>query len=476
MEKSKRSMRPMSRREVLRLMGGAAGMAALAACAPVAPAPGAAPAAGDGTAAPAAAPTTLVVNHRREYFAEMETLFAQAVQNWAAENNVDVETSTVAAEANQDFVPKLLAQVEAGNPPDLVYHVRLVQQLYSFDALEPVSDTVAQAIELYGDPSYGHVLNNQIDGEWYGIPYINSGGGQFARRSAFEAQGIDPLTDLATYDDIREATLAISDAGSEFYGWGRTVNRGGDGHGTVLDIIQNWGGQITNEDMTELTFNSPETIAAVEWLTELFTSEQYAPALPPGIMSWTDASNNEAYLAGNIGYTANAASVYASAKANGNPIFEDTVVLNVPTGPYGQQFIGGGGNGQMQIPRGAQNPDGAKALALYLLEPDVFIPISLVSAGLFLPAYARYYEMQEVVDALEADENLARMGEQTQGTHPGLSWPAPPSPYFDAINAQSILNDMMAQTITQGVSAADAVAQAEARMAQIAEEMGALGN
>ncbi|MBX2997648.1 MAG: extracellular solute-binding protein, partial [Caldilineaceae bacterium] len=315
--------------------------------------------------------------------------------------------------------------------------------------------------------------NNQIEGEWYGIPYINSGGGQFARRSAFEAIGVDPLTDLVTYDDIREATLAISDPGSEFYGWGRTVNRGGDGHGTVVDIIQNWGGQITNADMTELTFNSPETIAAVEWLTELFTSGQYAPSLPPGIMAWTDASNNEAYLAGNIGYTANAASVYASAKANENPVFDDTVVLNVPIGPYGEQFIGGGGNGQMQIPRGAQNVEGAKALALYLLEPDVFVPISLVSAGLFLPAYARYYEMAEVMAAFDADDNLARMGEQTQGQHPGLSWPAGPSPYFDAVNAQSVLNDMMAQTITQGVSAADAVAQAETRMRQIAQEMGA---
>lgn len=459
----------LSRRQMLRLMGGAASMAALAACA-VPVAPGAAPAGSE--AAPAEAPHSLVVNHRREYFAEMETLFADAVQKWADDNNIDLEISTVAAEANQDFVPKLLAQVEAGNPPDLVYHTRLVQQLYAFDALEPVSDTVAQAIELYGDPSYGHFAINQIEGEWYGIPYINGGGGSFVRRSIFEAQGIDPLTDLVTYDQIRDAALAVSDPSSELYGWGRTVNRGGDGHGTVFDIIRNWGGHVTNEDMTELTFNSPETIAAVEWLTELYTGETYAPAIPPGVMSWTDSSNNEAYLAGNIAYTSNAASVYAKAKADGNPIFEDTVVLNVPIGPFGEQFIGGGGSGQTQIPRGAKNPTDAKALALYLLEPEVFLPISLVSAGLFLPAYAKYYTMPEVVSAFEADENLARMGEQTQGTDVGFSWPAPPSPYFDAVQAQSVLNDMMAQTITQGVSPADAVAQAQDRMVQIAEEMG----
>jgi ABC-type glycerol-3-phosphate transport system substrate-binding protein len=132
----------VSRRQALKLMGGLAGMATLAACA--APSgPGAAPATGDsGAAAPAGENPSLLVAHRREYFAEMETIFADAVKAWGAENNVDIETTTVAAEANQDFVPKLLAEVQAGNPPNLVYHVRLVQLLVANNALEPVTETV----------------------------------------------------------------------------------------------------------------------------------------------------------------------------------------------------------------------------------------------------------------------------------------------------------------------------------------------
>jgi ABC-type glycerol-3-phosphate transport system substrate-binding protein len=78
----------MSRRQALKLMGGLAGMAALSAC--VAPAaPGAAPATG-GEAA------SLLVAHRREYFVEMEDIFATAVKEWGAENNVEIETTTVA--------------------------------------------------------------------------------------------------------------------------------------------------------------------------------------------------------------------------------------------------------------------------------------------------------------------------------------------------------------------------------------------
>jgi multiple sugar transport system substrate-binding protein len=471
LEQNKNLRTTISRRQALKLMGASASMAMLAACvAPTAPTGGAAT---EGGAAPAQAPTSMVVAHRKEYFQEMETIFSDAVKAWAAENNVEVETTVVAAEATEDFVPKTLAAVEAGNPPDFIYHVRLTQQLYFYNALQDVSDTVEKAIASYGQPSSGHSRNNNIEGKWWAIPFINSGGGQFARRSLFEAVGVDPLNDLGTYDAIREACLELSKPDEQIYGWGRTVNKGGDGQGGVTEILQNWGTQITNADMTQLTFNSPETIAAVEWLAELYTSEKYAPMLPPGVLAWTDSSNNEAYLAGNIAYTANAASVYAKAKADGNPVFEDTVVLNVAVGPRGEQLIGGGGDGQMYVPTGAAATDLAKQLALHMLNPDIFLPISLVSAGLFLPAYEAYFSMEPVIQAFEADENLKRMGEQRQGDFVGLSDPADPNPYFDALSAQSVFNDMILEVITAGVAPADAVANAEARMRQIGEEMGA---
>lgn len=456
----------LSRRQALKLMGGVAGMAALAACAPAA-----APGAEGEAAAPDGERVSMIVAHRREYFKEMEDIFSQAVLDWGAENNVDVETTTVAAEASEDFVPKLLAQVQAGEPPSLVYHVRLVQQLYSQDALEPVTDAVEEAKAIYGEPPYGQSNINLIEGEWWGIPYMMNGGGQFARRSVFEEAGYDPLTDLATYDQRRDAALAVSNPDENFYGWGVTVNSGGDATGFIETIMQNWGGHYTNEDITEVTFNSPETVAAVEWLTEIYTGEQYAPMLPPGLMSWTDSSNNEAFLAETIGYTHNAASVYAKAKADGNPVFEDTVVLETGIGPLGEKLESGNG-GQFNIPRGAAHQDLAKDLALHMLQPDIFLPISLVSAGLFLPAYASYYEMDEVVSAFEADPNLARMGQAAQGDHPGASWPAQPSPLFDAIAAQTVLTDMMAQIVAQGASPADAVAQAAERIETIGQEMG----
>ena len=103
----------LSRRQMLKLMGGAASLVALAACQPV----GACP---SGRRQPVAMPQApakvggkLNVVHRREYFKEMETIFEDAVKKWGAENNVEMEVSAVASEAFEDFVAKLVAQVQA---------------------------------------------------------------------------------------------------------------------------------------------------------------------------------------------------------------------------------------------------------------------------------------------------------------------------------------------------------------------------
>jgi len=459
----------VSRRTMLKFMGGFASAAALAACA--APMPAAAPEeSAEGGEAPMEATGTMVVAHRREYFEEMETLFAEAVAAWGAENGVDVETTTVAAEATQDFGPKLLAQVQAGDPPDLVYHIRLMQALWAQNALEPVTDTTEEMIEMYGQPAQGQINVGIIEGEWFGIPYMMHGGGQFGRRSKFEEAGYDPM-ELKTYDQRRDAALAISKPDEDFYGWGVTVNSGGDATGFIQGIIQNWGGHYTNEDITEVTFNSPETLSAVEWLTEIYTADEYAPMLPPGIMAWDDSSNNEAFLSGTIGYTHNSASIYAKARADENPIYDDTVIFETAVGPTNTKLEEGSG-GQFIIPMGAKNIGLAKDLAKYMVTPSVFMPMSLISAGLFLPAYTDYYAMPEVVDAFAEDPNLATMGQASLGDFLGASWPAQPSPVFDAINAQAVLTDMMAQIVAQGMEPADAVAQAADRIQSIGEEAG----
>jgi multiple sugar transport system substrate-binding protein len=210
-------------------------------------------------------------------------------------------------------------------------------------------------------------------------------GAWFARRDLFEAAGID-ITAADTWDARREAALAVSDPANNVWGWGFTVNRSGDGHGLIMSIIQGFGGSITDESGLVVTFNSPETLAAVEWLTETYTSETYRPMLPPGVESWGDTNNNESYLAGTIAMTLNQPSVYAAAKANAPDIFANTAVLHAPRALDGR-YMESGSSGWLTIFKGAPNIDVAKELVVDLLDPSNITPMAQQGGGLFLPAY-----------------------------------------------------------------------------------------
>ena len=456
----------LSRRQALKLLGIGAGVATLAAC--IAPDVTPERVEMSGTV-PDVASASLVIVHRHEFFADLEAKFVDNVQAWGRENDVEVVTEVVGV-GFDGFIGTLMGDIESGSPPDLIYHrSRLVELLYLQNVLATVDASVKQLTALYGQPTAPLQRDLHLNNAWYGIPYIMNGSGKFARRSLFEAAGYDPESVL-TYDQLRAAALAASDAAAEVYGWGMTINTVLDGTGMVSRLLHAWGASITDADVTHITFNSSATVEAVEWLAEIYTDPGNAGIVPPDVLTWGEASNNEYYLAGKSAVTHNHASVYASAKAHYPAIFEDTILLPTVIGPTGEALEGGSG-GTFAIPRAASNAEAAERVALHMLSPEIFLPMSVVSAGLFLPAYAGYYEMEAEVKAFEADPNVARMGKQVLGDYPGISHPAEPSSFFGAVAARSPLTTMMMRVVVDGISPGVAVAEAADEMAQIAADL-----
>jgi multiple sugar transport system substrate-binding protein len=275
------------------------------------------------------------VIHRTEYFQEAQDLFAQAVAQFAEEKGKALDISTTIPEAYGNFLGKMQAAVQAGNPPDMAYTSQVsIPQMHVLGLLEDVTDVVEEAKRLYGDflPGFTGVAESQafLDGAWRAIPFLANTTGSYMRADKLAEAGIDPAS-IRTLDDVREAALAISDPEGGFWGWGITPNQGGDGFSFLTLVMNNFGGSFTDESGQVVTFDSPETRAAMAWIAETYDREgRFAPMLPPGIESWTDAGNNEAYLAGSVGYTRNAFSVYAAAKRDGNPVFEQTILLPAP--------------------------------------------------------------------------------------------------------------------------------------------------
>ncbi|MCL4248955.1 MAG: extracellular solute-binding protein [Anaerolineae bacterium] len=458
--------RNISRRDFLR--GAGAGAALLAAGMRI---PGVF--AQDPTATPLPLPEgvegRLTVIHRTEYFEVVQNMFRDSVVQFADNKGIDLDISTANPEVFGDFIAKMVAAVQAGNPPDLSYNQLSIPLMYSQDILEDVTDVVEEAISRYGNvvPAIAE-FRGKIDGRWWAVPFMSVTGAWFGRRDVFEAKGIDVYS-LQTWDEHRDAALAVSDPDNQMWGWGFTINRSGDAHGLIDSVIKAFGGTITDETGLVVNFNSPETVAGVAWLADIYTNEMYAPMLPPGVESWTDTGNNEAYLARTIALTLNQPSVYGASKANDPELFANTAVLRGPTWQDGRRMEAGD-NGWFTIFKGAKNVDVAKELILNLLDPANITPMAQNGGGLFLPAYADLWSEE----LLAMDPNFAVFRDImfNPEVYYGISHPALPSPLHDTVNAQAVLSQMMANVVTGGMTPAEAVADAHNRIVLIWEEGG----
>lgn len=419
---------------------------------------------------PSGAAGKLTVIHRTEYFVDVQNIFRDTVTKYAAGKNIELDISTANPEQFGDFTAKMQAAVQAGNPPDLGYHTILIPQLHALDLVEDVTDVVEKAVSMYGDvvPKTA-AFNAQFDGKWWAVPFVSVTGAWFGRKDVFEAKGID-VQSLDTWDKRRDAALAVSDPANKMWGWGITINQSGDGFGFIVAVLQSFGASFTDETGLKVTFNSPETIAAANWLKETYSSEKYKPMLPPGIESWTDTSNNEAYLAGTIALTLNQPSVYAKAKADKNPVFENTAIMHGPKTLDGR-LLEAGNNGWLTIFKGSKNIDVAKDLIYTLLDPANSVAMAKVGGGLVFPAYKNLW----TDDLIKADPNfeVIREIQFNPDVYYGTSHPAKPNALIAAIQSQSIPNQMMANIINNGMSVEDAVKQAHDAIVQIFEEGGA---
>jgi multiple sugar transport system substrate-binding protein len=309
-----------------------------------------------------------------------------------------------------------------------------------------------------------------IDGKWVAVPFIANATGVFFRGDKLKEKGIDPAS-LKTWSDRREAALAISDPDNEFWGWGLTVNQSGDGWGVASGILNAFGGHFTDETGQIVQFDSPETVAAYEFVKETYDRNgKYAAMLPPGVESWGDSSNNEAWLAGKVGFVQNQFSVYAASKRDNVSFFKDTVVLRAPEANNGDSRDGGAVGGWLTIFKGSQNVELSKKLALALLDPTNFTQMSSLAGGLFMPAYESLWTPELVA----VDPNFAIIKEQVSVAEPfiGASWPAQPSAAIDAIRAQGVLEQSMGNVISGRMQPADAVKDAHQKIVDLFEEGG----
>ena len=398
--------------------------------------------------------------------------FMQAeLSAFAEASGWDIEITDVAGyQGGGDLNQKLLGGVQAGDAPDLLIHSVGTRNLHTLGLVQPVDDLVAEMTELYGEPIFGARLDSFINDQWMALPFFSRANGHYIRADYFGEAGLDPKADTETYDKMRNAAMTVTDASSNRWGWGMTINRSGDGNAMVQNVIFRNGGHVQDESGQKVTFNSPETIAGLTWLKDTYSAEEYQPMLPPGILSWTDTNNNEAFLAGQIALTQNAGTVYAKAVLDNVPFHQNIAYVQYPVRNTDNARIDSMTAGMRFYKiTDAKNPEAVADVARHFLSQPVQERVWSISTGYALPAYTNRWESPIITEnpiSMAGKEIAMNVTDFT-----GLQWPGPLNEAIGSIGEGVFFTDMMAE-ILQGGEVEEVVANYHDQFVQIFQDFG----
>jgi multiple sugar transport system substrate-binding protein len=440
----------LSRRDFLRLAGGAVSVTALAACVPVA-APGAAPAA-EGDGAPAAV-TEMTVWAIRSFAPPADDVLLANIESWASQNNIELDL--VAEIEVPTLNERLAAAIESRNLPDVaeIAGDRIALH-YPAGLYADMSELYAELGEQYG--GFFEVAEKMatIDGAQWAIPYSISSSLMHIRKDILDEKGLAIPTTWQEYVDV----MAAAQNPPDLYGAGIGLNQAaGDSENTFNLMRLSFGSTNTDESGETITIDTPETR---EWLDFVVNTMYAANIFPPDVFEWDNASNNAAYQNESVVSVHNPASVLVWLKENKPELAAATAIAGVPAGPQGSFNSAGvrvAWTTFTTVP--AEKQEMGKDLIRFLYEPAQFEPwIQLAFAA---PAVEQYATMEMWSDP----QNAGFLEAARTGVLSG--YPGPITPASTELGTRNPSLTMVLRMVVDGWSIDEAVAEAQ----QVAEDI-----
>jgi len=267
----------------------------------------------------------------------------------------------IARESYEDVQPKASVAANTGAGPDLFWGLYSLPHLFPQKCVD-VTDVAEYLGKKYGGWVPSAVKYGKSGDKWIAIPVCYGGTEINYRIAASQKAGFTKFP--ATTDELLEYARAMKKNGTP--GGMALGHASGDANTWVHWCLWAHGGNLVDKD-DQVILNSPETAKALEYAKLL------SEAMIPGVASWNDASNNKAFLGGEIYWTNNGISIYVAARndTSKKEIADDMDHANWPIGPVGHptEF-------HLLYPMLAMNytkyPQACKALMAYLLEADQF--------------------------------------------------------------------------------------------------------
>jgi multiple sugar transport system substrate-binding protein len=375
------------------------------------------------------------------------------IQNWAKDRKVTAEIDWATF---GDREQKFVAAIEAGNPPDIA-EMNLNGPMRYKPALRDVSKVAGDIASGRGGMLPFADKAMKLDGKFYGVPRYAMISVFYIRKDIMEAKG---LKVPKVYDpDVIEFARKTQDASKGIYGFGQTLNRSDDGDGYMQNILWSYGGGTWDKDgkpALGTTFHD-QNLKALQFSVDTITKHKIQP---PGVMGWTDVSNNEAYLAGNLVTTNNGASLYYAMVAKKHELAPKTLLVLTPGGPTGSFVSASCYN--WGIFQKSKYADLCEDLIRYMEDEEHFSEYMKVSVGQAGPVYKKRTEDPY----WRSDPNFNAIMQNIIRSVPA-GYPGPITPAAVEVQAQHILTDMAGRVVTAGLGPEAALKEAHARVEEI---------
>lgn len=392
---------------------------------------------------------------------ELEFYFPVAVGGGAAEiiqkmtddytaQNPGVTINAVYTGSYADTTTRAITASRGGNPPQLAILLSVdmfalldEELILPWDEFIPAAERDAFIGGFY--PSF--MRNSQTEGKTYGIPFQRSTPVMYYNKEAFRAAGLDPEAPPATWDELVEMgkTLTLRDASGTVTQWGVRIPSSGFPSWLFTGLVASNGQDgLANDAGTEVYFNTPEVIEALEYLVSLAQEHQ---VMEPGILDW--GATPRAFMDGQTAIawttTGNLANIRANAPFEfGVAMLPAKVRRGAPTGGGNFYLFDGSSPEQLQAAvdfvRWATEPAQA---AQWSIDTGYVAPRADTWETEVMQTYA-----QEVPGALVARNQL--------------EYAVPELATFQGPQVTQIMNDNIAAAIIGEKTPAQAMADAQA--------------
>jgi multiple sugar transport system substrate-binding protein len=349
---------PWTRRELLQVAGLAAVGVPLAACASEPQAPGAqtGPATVQEPKATFREPATalsgslsmLLWSH---FVPSHDKWFDTFASDWGKQVGVDVRVDHI----DVGNVPAQIAsELQARQGHDLMQYIATLSQFEP--GVLDLTDVTDEANKRYGEQlaiCRESSFNPNTDKYYAYAPGWVPDPGNY-RRSLWGPVGLP--NGPSTWDELLEGASQIKSSKKVQLGLGMSQEIDSNMAGHAL--MWSFGASVQDEN-EKVVLNSPETVAAVEFMQRL-----YRGSMTPEVFSWNAASNNQGLVAGKLSYILNSISAWRTSQEVNPKVADDvffTKALKGPKDARAAQHV----LYNYIVPSHAKNPDAAKEFLLH---------------------------------------------------------------------------------------------------------------